>query len=93
MDRIQKMVRKRGLRFWGAPAEHIELFDLFSEIQALGARFEKLRILFGLFKGAPKISETALKIQLLIVFHKCGIRVSGRVSEHHAQHPTTPPFH
>jgi len=74
----RKLVHKCSFRFLGLGAEHVELFDLSSEIEVLGPRFEKPRFLFGLFRGAPQKSETSLVNQLSILFLKCGLRFSGR---------------
>ena len=48
-----------------------QLFDLSSQIEVLGARFEVSRFLFGMFQGAPRKSETSFVNQLLILFDKC----------------------
>ena len=77
--------------FFGRGAEHVELFDLSSEIEGLGPRFEKSRCLFGLFRGAPLKSETTFVNQLSILFHKCGLRFSGSALERDAKNPTSPP--
>jgi len=79
-----------GFRFLGTLAQHVERFDLSSEIEVLGPGFERSRLLFGLFRGTPPKSETTFVNKILILFHKCGLRVSGRASEHHAKTPTTP---
>ena len=56
----RKLVHKCGFKFYWRGAEHVELFNLFSEIEVLGPRFEKLRFLCGLFRGAPPKSETTV---------------------------------
>jgi len=49
----RKLVQTIIFRFHWRGAEHVELFDLFSEIEVLGVRFEKLRFLFCWFRCAP----------------------------------------
>ena len=68
-------------------AEYVELFDQKREIEVLGASFEVSRFLFGMFRAAPIKSETTIVNQLLILFHKCGLRFYWKLSEHY---PTTP---
>ena len=75
----------------GRLARHVELFGLSSEIEVLGPRFEKSRFIFGLFRGTLPKSETSFENQLLILFHKCGLRFSGRASKHHATISTASP--
>ena len=88
-----KLVRECGVIFSGPPAELDEFVDLFSEIQVLGPQFEKSRFLFGLFRGPLQKSETTCVNQLLILFHRCGLRFPGRASEHPSKIPLLhPPF-
>jgi len=64
----RKLVYKCGLRFYWRGAEHVKRFDLSSVIEVLGPRFEKLRFIFGLFRGAPPKSKTTFVNQLSISF-------------------------
>jgi len=68
VNQNRKLVHNCGFRFLARGVEHVELFDFFSEIEVLGPRFEKLRPLFGLFRGSPLKSETAFVDQLSILF-------------------------
>ena len=44
-----------------------------------------------MLRGETLKSETAFDRQLLILLDKCGLRISGRGSKHHAKNPTEPP--
>jgi len=70
LKQSRKLLQTCGFRFYQRASEHVELFDQKREIEVLGARFEVSRFLFGMFRGAPRKSETTFVNQLLILFHK-----------------------
>ena len=86
---------KLGLQMWfqisGAAAAASRTCRLVLHNRDFGAQIREIEVLFGLLRGAAVKSETTFVHQILQLFHKCGLRFSGRASEHCSRDPTTPP--
>ena len=70
----RKLVPKCDFRVYWCALEHDEIFDQKREVEDLGARFEVSKLLFGMFRCAPRKSEATSSNQLSIMFYECGVR-------------------
>ena len=59
-----KLVRHCGFRFSRHPTHYVEHFAERQEIDVFWPRFEKSRLLFGMFRGDSQKSETTILGQL-----------------------------